>query len=167
MTSQAQITLIEVKYTRDTDPSRTHQDPYQQHESLYQILRQRHPSAIIERKPIILGVAGAVYAEATVRHLEFLGVKGNLLRSCIHKLPRHAIQSLHEIWKARQERIRKKQVNPSQNRAPVEGHFKLGGGVSLGWGVGGHERDQGGGARRAQKRGEGEATPSGRIWCRN
>ena len=29
-----------------------------------------------------------------------------------------------------------------------------GGGVSLGWGAGGHERDQGGGARRAQKRGE-------------
>ena len=26
MTSQAHITLIEVKYTRDTDPSRTHQD---------------------------------------------------------------------------------------------------------------------------------------------
>ena len=56
---------------------------------------------------------------ATVRQLESLGVKGNLLRSCIHKLQRHAIQSLHEIWKARQERIRKKQVNPSQNRAPV------------------------------------------------
>ena len=49
MTSQAQITLIEVKYTRDTDPSRTHQDPYQQHESLYHILRKTHPSAIIER----------------------------------------------------------------------------------------------------------------------
>ena len=37
----------------------------------------------------------------------------------------------------------------------MEGHFNLGGGVSLGWGVGGDERDQGGGARRAQKRGEG------------
>ena len=141
MTSQTQITLIEVKYTRDTDPSRTHQDPYQQHERLYQILRQRHPSAITERKPIILGVAGAVYAEATVRQLESLGVKGNLLRSCIHKLQRHAIQSLHEIWKARQERIRKKQVNPSQNRAPVEGHFNLGGRGGEPWvgGWGGRE----------------------------
>ena len=155
MTSQAQITLIEVKYTRDTDPSRTYQDPYQQHESLYEILRQRHPSAVIERKPIIMGVAGAVYAEATVRQLEPLGVKGNLLRSCIHKLQRHAIQSLHEIWKARQESIRKKHVNTSENSAPVEGHLNLGGGVSLGWGAGGDERDQGGGARRAQKRGEG------------
>ena len=37
----------------------------------------------------------------------------------------------------------------------MEGHFNLGGGVSLGWGVDGDERDQGGGARRAQKRGEG------------
>ena len=91
ITSQAQIMLLEVKYTRDTDPSRTHQDPYQQHESLYQILQQRHPSAIIERKPIILGVAGAVCAEATVRQLESLGMKGNLLQSCVHKLQRHAI----------------------------------------------------------------------------
>ena len=84
-------------------------------------------------------------------------MKGNLLRSCIHKLQRHAIQSLHEIWKARQERIRKKQVNPSiQNRAPVEGHFNLGGGVSLGWGVGGTRGIRAGElARRAQKRGEG------------
>ena len=94
-----------------------------------------------------------MYAEATVRQLESLGVKGNMLGSCIHKLQRHAIQSLHDIWKARQESIRKKQVNPSENRAPVEGHLNLGGGVSLGWGAGGDER--GGGARRAQKRGEG------------
>ena len=79
-------------------------------------------------------------------------MKGNLLRSCVHKLQRHAIQSLHNIRKARQESIRKKQVNPSQNRAPVEGHLKLGGGVSIGWGEEGDERDQGGRARRAQKR---------------
>ena len=83
------------------------------------------------------------------------GVKGNLLRSCVHNLQRHAIQSLYEIWKARQERIRKKQVIPSQNRAPVEGHLNLGGWVSLGWGAAGDERDQGGGAKRAQKSGEG------------
>ena len=68
---------------------------------------------------------------------------------------RRAVVSSLEIWKARQESIRKKQVNPSENRAPVEGHLNLGGGVSLGWGAGGDERDQGGGARRAQKRGEG------------
>jgi hypothetical protein len=56
----------------------------------------------------------------------------------------------------RQERIRKKQI-PSipQNKAPVEGHINPGGGVSMGRGSGGDQRDQGGGARRAQKHGEG------------
>ena len=71
-----------------------------------------------------------MYAEAKVGQLESLGDKRNLLRSCIHKLPRYAIQSLDEIWKARQESIRKKQVNPSEIWVGV-------GGVSLGWGAGG------------------------------
>ena len=113
-----------------------------------------------------------MYSKATVRQLESLGVKGNLLQSCIHKLQRHAIQSLHEVWKARQERIRKKQVNPSQKMAPVEGHFNLGGQVSLRWGPEGDERDQGGGSelgghRSVEKGRAGEVTPSGGTWCRN
>lgn len=81
-TSPAQITVVEVKYARDTDPSRTHRDPFDQHDRLYQMLRQQHPSAILERRSIILGTAGAVYTEATERQLKSLGVKGNLLRSC-------------------------------------------------------------------------------------
>jgi hypothetical protein len=154
ITSPAQIALVEIKYTRDTDPSRTHTDPYKQHERFYQLLRRRHPSAIIERKSIILGIAGAVFDQATVRPLESIGIKGSLLRSCVHKLQRHAIQSLHGIWKARQEKIRKKQIL-SQNKAPVEGHLNLGGRVSMGRGGRRDQRDQGGGDRRAEKHGEG------------
>ena len=77
-------------------------------------------------------------------------------------------ESVHEIWKARQHSIRKKQVNPSKNRTPVEGNFKR---VSLvGWGGGGDEWK---GIRVGELRGHrsvemgraGEATPSGRTWC--
>ena len=99
-------------------------------------------------------------------------MKGNLLRSCIKKLRRHAIESLHAIWKARQESIRKKQVNPSHNRAPVEGHINMGGGMSLGWGPGGGgegcmRAGELGGHRSMEKGRAGEATPSGRILWRN
>jgi hypothetical protein len=77
ITSPAHIALVEINYTRGTDPSRTHTDPYTQHERFYQLLRQRHPSAIIERKSIILGIAGAVFDQATVRQLESLRIKGS------------------------------------------------------------------------------------------
>jgi hypothetical protein len=77
----AAITLVEVKYTRDTDPSRTMRDPHAQHSCMHQtVLRSRHPTAIIERRNIILGVAGAIYTEATRRQLELLGVGGQHLR---------------------------------------------------------------------------------------
>jgi hypothetical protein len=40
----------------------------------------------------------SVYSDqATIRQPEAQGVKGSLLRSCVHKLQRHAIQSLHDI----------------------------------------------------------------------
>jgi hypothetical protein len=106
-TKAAVITLVEVKYTRDTDPSRTLRDPHAQHSRLHEILRERHPTAVIERRIIILGVAGAIYTEATIRQLELLGVRGQHLSSTVHKLQRHAIQALHSTWKARQDTIRK------------------------------------------------------------
>ena len=68
----AEITLVEVKYTRDTDPSRTMRDPHAQHSRMHELLRGRHPTAIIERRNIKLGVAGAIYTEATIRQLELL-----------------------------------------------------------------------------------------------
>ena len=78
------------------------------------------------------------------------GSKGGYVCCVLHRLTVTMLFLEHTTGN-----IRKKHVNPSQNRAPVEGHFNLGGGGgSLGWGVGGDERDQGEGARRAQKRGE-------------
>lgn len=185
----AVITLVEVKYTRDTDPSRTMRDPHTQHSRLHEVLREKHPSATIERRNVILGVAGAIFTEETVRPLELLGVRGQHLRHTVQKLQRHAIQALHNTWKSRQEKIRnarakrpegcevrpvtelerqaihvlqdqrrvrqEKARNASTNRAPVEGHTLLGGGVQLGGRVGGDARDVGGGARRAKKAGEG------------
>jgi hypothetical protein len=51
-----------------------------------------------ERTSTILGIAGAMHGQAIVRQLESLGVKGSLLRSCVHHLKRHAVESLHGIW---------------------------------------------------------------------
>jgi hypothetical protein len=93
-------------------------------------------------------------ATVSVRQLESLEVQKKLLINCVPKLQRHANQSLQSIPKARQERIRKKQIR-SQNSAPVEGHINLSGGLSMGRGDAGCQWDQGGGARRAEKHGEG------------
>ena len=155
-TTPAVVMLVEIKYTRDTDPSRTMRDPFKQHSELHKLLRERHPSATIERRSIILGVAGALYKECTIRQLELLGVRGTHLHSTAHKLQRHAIQALHETWKARQEKIYKGPANEPGNRAsPVGRPQFLGGGVRQGGREGGDERDVGGGARRAEATGEG------------
>ena len=88
-----------------------------------------------------------MYAEATLRQLESLGVKGNLLRSCIANCKDMPFK-VSIVQSGKHDRKVSGRNRSIQNRAPVEGHINLGGG-------GGDERDQGGGARRAQKRGEG------------
>ena len=73
-----------------------------------------------------------------------------------HKLQRHAIQALHETWKARQEKIYKGWANEPGNRAsPVGRPPSLGGGGTTGREGKGDERDVGGEARRAEATGEG------------
>ena len=155
-TIPAKVTLVEVKYTRDTDPSRTMRDPCMQHSQLHRLIRERHPSATIERRSIILGVAGAVYKECTIRQLELLGVRGTHLHSTAHKLQRHAIQALHGTWRTRQDKIYRGRAHEPENRAsPVGMSQSLGGGVRQGGEAGGDERDVGGGARWAEGNGEG------------
>ena len=156
-TTPAVVTLVEIKYTRDTDPSRTMRDLFTQNSELHKLIRERHPSATIELKSIILGVAGAIYKECTIRQLELLSVKGIHLHSTVHnELQRHAIQALHGTWRARQEKIYKGPASESGNRAsPVGRPQSLGGGVRQGGMEGGDERDVGGGARRAEATGEG------------
>ena len=51
-TTPAVVTLVEIKYTRDTDPSRTMRDPFTQHSELHKLLRERHPSATTYRTEI-------------------------------------------------------------------------------------------------------------------
>ena len=152
-TKPAEITLIEVKYTRDTDPTRSMRDPYGQHNKLYKTLEQRHPSACIDKKVIILGVAGTVFTYDTVSPLERMGVRGNHLKNTIHKLQRHAIQTLHSIWRSRQDKIRNGKHNTGDSdrsrTPPVEG-WVAGGVYGGGWG---DDRDEG--ARRREARGEG------------
>ena len=52
-TTRAVVTMVEIKYTRYADPSRTMRDPFMQHSELHKLIRGRHPSATIERRSII------------------------------------------------------------------------------------------------------------------
>jgi ribonuclease HI len=148
----AEITLIEVKYTRDTDPKRTFRDPYSQHSSLYKEIEARHPSAKVMRRAIVLGVAGTIFTDSTIWPMESIGVRGQHLQSTLAKLQRHAIQSLHETWKRRQQMIREKLPQVPADEAALQGRRDAGGG-GAGWG--GDERDVGGGARAMDRAGEG------------
>jgi hypothetical protein len=149
----AEITLIEVKYTRDTDPTRTFRDPYSQHSSLYEEIEARHPSAKVMRRVIVLGVAGTIFTDSTIWPLESIGVRGQHLQSTLAKLQRHAIQSLHDIWTCRQKQIRNKsqqnrqENNEQQASTAIQGEGGRGGGGD-GW-------DVGGGARAMDRDGEG------------
>ena len=91
------------------------------------------------------------------------------MRTCTQhssKLQRHAIQALHDTWRAGQDKICKGPVDEPGNRAsPVGRPQSLGGGMRQGGMEAGDEpRDVGGGARRGEANAEngraGVADPS-------
>jgi hypothetical protein len=146
-TKAAEITLIEVKYVRDTDSATTARNPHAQHHQLYEALREKHPQATINRRIILLGVAGAIYNQHTLRPLDQVGVRGQHQRRTVLKLQRSALQALHATWKQRQTLIKSRThtgtqssaaVGPATQRAPPVpgGRFGI---------RGGDQRDVGGG----------------------
>ena len=88
--------------------------------------------------------------------LEALGVKRNLLRSCMYTICRGMPS------KASNRSTQKKQVDMTHNRAPVEGQFNLGFWLCLLGGGRGREMWQG---RRKREGREKERRPFNRIWC--
>jgi ribonuclease HI len=144
-TSPAEITLVEIKYVRDTDPARTARSPHEQHKKLYEQLRGRHPNATINRRIILLGVAGAVYNEHTVRQLEQLGVRSQHLNRTVLKLQRSAIQGLHTTWRQRQKLIHQRTTDgaPRADEVAAQRAPPVGGSGPVGPG---DYRDEGGGA---------------------
>ena len=111
---------------------------------------------------MLLGVAGSVYTEQTLRPLGAMGIKGHHQKRTIQNLQRHAIQALHATWKQRQTIIRTGRSN-HDNQAPVEGRGGVGrgGGRAGGTGMGGRREGERGRRALMMRRGRaGEATPS-------
>ena len=155
-TRQAEITLVEVKYVRDSDPTSNARDPHAQHRALYDTLRKKHPKADLRKSIILLGVAGTVYTQHTIRELARLGVRGQHQKRTVMKLQRMSIQALHETWKQRMNIIHRPQRGApgapeaeEHRTSPVEG-----------WGEGrdirgGDDRDVGGGWTTHARSGKG------------
>ena len=138
-------------------------DPFTQHSELHKLIRGETSKCNYRiGQSIILGVAGALYSECTIRQLELLGVRGTHLHSIAYKLQRHAIQALHETWRARQEYVYKEKANEPGNRAsPVGRPQSLGGGVRQVGMEGGTGREgELGGQKQLETGRAGAATPS-------
>jgi hypothetical protein len=165
-----EINIIEFKFVRDTTPTLNATNPHQQHSRLVTLLRAKHPEANIHPRIILLGIAGTIYNEYTIRQLQQLGVRGPQLKTTLHKMQRIAIQDLHATWQTRQAKLRPpKQAQgtqpppaprpsgpPSRAAAPTthrEG--RLPGRRRRAW-----MKQTDGEGRRA-----GEAAPFRRTWC--
>jgi hypothetical protein len=101
-----EINIIEFKFVRDTTPTLNATNPHQQHSRLVTLLRAKHPEANIHPRIILLGIAGTIYNEYTIRQLQQLGVRGPQLKTTLHKMQRIAIQDLHATWQTRQAKLR-------------------------------------------------------------
>ena len=101
----AEITVIEIKYVRDTDPTTNAKDPHAQHRTLYNALREKHPTAELRKIILLLGVAGTVYTQHTLRELDRVGVRGQHQKKTVIKLQKAAIKALHATWQQRMKII--------------------------------------------------------------
>jgi hypothetical protein len=109
-----EINIIEFKFVRDTTPTLNATNPHKQHSKLVTLLRAKHPEAHIHPRIILLGIAGTIYNEYTIRQLQQLGVRGPQLKTTIHKMQTIAIQDLHATWMTRQGKLRP----PKQAKGP-------------------------------------------------
>jgi hypothetical protein len=164
-----EINIIEFKFVRDTDPTSNATDPSRQHSRLSNLLRTKHPQAIIHSRSILLGIAGTIYDQDTITQLHQVGVRGTQLKSTIQKLQRIAIQDLHATWLTRQSKIRPKaqargtttHLDQGTTRPhPDGGNPNPPGRATPGTLAEGMDEAREGEGRRA-----GEATPFRRTWC--
>ena len=120
-TSQSQpgrisnITLVELKYCRDSDITPQLDRATCQHQALAAHLSQLHQCST-QTLPILLGVSGAIYSMHTAGALQQLGVRGSLLKTTLRRLHTQAIQSLGSIVSTRRRSERKYQSATGQRR---------------------------------------------------
>ena len=98
-------TIVEIKYSRDTDPEAQIARAEAQHAQLADTIKTYDPTAQVQRCNLMLGVSGAIY-RSTVQHLQTdLGIDGPELKALLKKLHLIAIAHLERIWKYRRAKI--------------------------------------------------------------
>ena len=120
-----QITLVEIKYCRDSDISSQLDRAKTQHQSLQDRLKQQHQCPV-QVLPILLGVSGAIYQLHTQEALQSLGVRGAPLKSTMRKLHTQAIQQLTAIVSTRRKLERSKNSHNSRGRGRPAGRSYYG-----------------------------------------
>jgi ribonuclease HI len=100
------IHIVEFKNCRDSDPTPVFNAALQQHEDLKNVLKERHPNAIVDIDVILIGMAGTIYTDYTIAPLKRLGLKGAHLRSVLEKAAVCAAQQLLKVWRYRWHIVR-------------------------------------------------------------
>jgi ribonuclease HI len=110
----ARITLVEIKYCRDTDPTQQLEKARKQHAQLQQHLRETRKTEV-DIIPVLLGTSGAIYNAWTKEALTKLGVEGEPRNRALKDLHFHAVRSLRSITSMRRklERRRMRQGTPN------------------------------------------------------
>jgi hypothetical protein len=94
------ITLVELKFCRDSDPTPQLNRATDQHTALKDHLEQQYQCSI-QITPILIGVTGAIYHNHTAAALQQLGVRGSLLKATLRGLHTQAVKRLRDIVSAR------------------------------------------------------------------
>jgi len=105
------ITLVEIKFCRDSDVNTQLDRATTQHQQLQQRMKQQY-ACTVHTIPILIGVSGAVYTTYTETAMQQLGVRGYPLRTALRKLHTLAIQQLRTIVSTRR-RLERKQTRTS------------------------------------------------------
>ena len=105
------ITLVEIKYSRDSDPQPQLQRAHSQHTKLQARLSKKHKCQV-DTLPILLGVTGAIYQDHTSQPLQVLGITKKSLRKTLRLLHGQAIRSLTSIVSTRRCAEKKMGKNP-------------------------------------------------------
>ena len=100
------ITIVELKYCRDSDPDQQLRRASSQHTQLQQDLATQH-QCHISLHPILLGTSGAIYSTHTKAALKTLGVEGGALTKTVRNLHLHAVHSLQGIVSTRRRQERR------------------------------------------------------------
>jgi hypothetical protein len=106
------VTLVEIKYCRDSDPTWQQKQATKQHAALGKLLTKAGHK--VKHTTILLGVGGTIYKETKKQILE-LGVGKAETNKLLSRLHTYAIKSIKRIMIAR--RIKEHEVN--RRRAPI------------------------------------------------